>query len=143
MPDELRSGGAEPHLHEAHDAGGGACCLRARADRARDRVRQHEARGEADDHLRRKDHRRSALRLDQDPHDTSRRAEHGDGNARADHRVHAVLRRPAARGEIPHHVDERKDDEPHAVFGGRAVHHRDHDMRRAADEGEEHRRIEG
>ena len=82
------------------------------------------------------------LRLEQHPHDADRRAEHRDGDAGADHGVDAVFRRPAPGGEIPRHVGERDDDEPDAVFGRGALHDGDDDMRRAADEGEEHRRIE-
>ena len=48
--------------------------------------------------------------------------------------------RPAAK--LPDHVGERDRDEPEPVFGRGAMHDRDHDMRRAADESEEHRRIE-
>ena len=81
-------------------------------------------------------------RLEQHPDDSDRRAEHRDGDAGADHDVDAEFRRPAPGREIARHVGERDDHEPDAVFGRGAVHDGDHHMRRAADEGEEHRRVE-
>ena len=44
--------------------------------------------------------------------------------------------------EIADHVADRREREPHAVFGGAAPHQRDDDMRPAAEKGEERRRAE-
>ena len=57
--------------------------------------------------------------------------------ARQDHPVNAEFYGVAAGEEISRHVGHRDGDKPQAVFHGRALQHIHHDVRRAAEEGEE------
>ena len=65
---------------------------------------------------------------------------HGfEADAPPDHLVDAVAGRQPRGAVVAGHVADRADREPHAVFGGAAIHQRDDDVRPAAQECKEGR----